>query len=543
MAQATYTIPANQTGSNFRALANLAMQALGTSHLGSSAPSYAEAGMIWADNSANPMWVLKLYDGTDWIAFGTFNVTTNTFKPTGAALQDGSANYAADAGANDTYAITLSPALGAYAAGNVIQFKANTANTGAATLNVNALGAKTIKKYGTVDLSDNDILANQIVTVVYDGTNFQLMSLPNLQYFIKALATESSLADDDVLVFSDTSDSGKNKGMTVLNAKSALSSAYPIGYHGSGAPVWASTSTFTVPFVRERNSANDGDITKAGSTTVDIATTGINGLAQSANLTGTISYTNASATVTGSGTSFTTDFVAGDPVWDQTNTIIVGTVSNVGNNTTLTLKAAFSGTGRTGVNFRRGGEAANTHYHLYAITDGATPGLILSTRNVAGGDALADLPSGYTKSRQLAFSVWNNASKNIAKFQVSAGWPYRPAIDYEVAESNYNAVLGDHIVLNAGTATSFGTPITCSMIPPTAKRGKFAFLGSTNFGNFKVRPTGSSSNGQTISLSPDPGGTVRDVEVNGSGQFDYLRSTGSAALTADCIGFTVTEVA
>lgn len=87
--------------------------------------------------------------------------------------------YAADAGSTDAYAITLSPAPSSYQTGALYRFKANTANTGAATLNVNALGAKTIKKVAggiTTDLADNDIRVGQLVDVVYDGTNFQIQS-------------------------------------------------------------------------------------------------------------------------------------------------------------------------------------------------------------------------------------------------------------------------------------------------------------------------------------------------------------------------------
>lgn len=83
--------------------------------------------------------------------------------------------YAVDTGTTDSYVITLSPALTAYIEGMPITFKANTANTGVCTLNVNNLGEKTIKKNVNVDLVDNDILAGQIITVVYDGTNFQLI--------------------------------------------------------------------------------------------------------------------------------------------------------------------------------------------------------------------------------------------------------------------------------------------------------------------------------------------------------------------------------
>lgn len=85
-------------------------------------------------------------------------------------------DYAASAAGSDTYAITASPAPTAYVTGQIFTFKADVANTGACTLNVNSLGAKTLKNKVSADLSTGDILANQIVTVVYDGTNFQVLS-------------------------------------------------------------------------------------------------------------------------------------------------------------------------------------------------------------------------------------------------------------------------------------------------------------------------------------------------------------------------------
>lgn len=83
--------------------------------------------------------------------------------------------YGADGGGTDAYAISLDSPPSAYVTGMFILFRANTANTGAASLNVNALGAKAIKKNGNADLNDNDITAGQVVGVVYDGTNFQMV--------------------------------------------------------------------------------------------------------------------------------------------------------------------------------------------------------------------------------------------------------------------------------------------------------------------------------------------------------------------------------
>lgn len=108
-------------------------------------------------------------------------------------VQSGSEIYAADGGATDSYAITLTPALGAYVVGMVINFKANTVNTGTASLNVNALGAITILKAHDQTLVTGDIEAGQFVTVIYDGTNFQMQSqIGANQTASKAVVTDAA---------------------------------------------------------------------------------------------------------------------------------------------------------------------------------------------------------------------------------------------------------------------------------------------------------------------------------------------------------------
>lgn len=103
------------------------------------------------------------------VGSGNLNVTQTGF-------QKGAEIYAADAGSNDTYVITLSPVPISYYTGQIFRFKANTVNTGAATLNVNSLGAKTIVKGISTTLADGDIAVGQFCTVQYDGANFVLIS-------------------------------------------------------------------------------------------------------------------------------------------------------------------------------------------------------------------------------------------------------------------------------------------------------------------------------------------------------------------------------
>ncbi len=81
--------------------------------------------------------------------------------------------------ATDTYAGTATPTLSAYVTGQIILFTANTANTGAASINVDSVGALTIVKLGggiTTALADNDIRSGQAVMCQYDGTNCQMLS-------------------------------------------------------------------------------------------------------------------------------------------------------------------------------------------------------------------------------------------------------------------------------------------------------------------------------------------------------------------------------
>jgi hypothetical protein len=86
-------------------------------------------------------------------------------------------NYLADSGAADAYVVTLSPAAAAYTTGMVVRFKATNANaTTTPTVNVNGLGAKTITKNQGSAMAANDIKAGGLVTVQYDGTNFQMLS-------------------------------------------------------------------------------------------------------------------------------------------------------------------------------------------------------------------------------------------------------------------------------------------------------------------------------------------------------------------------------
>jgi Chaperone of endosialidase len=79
----------------------------------------------------------------------------------------------------DTITGSMSPQLTAYAAGQLFYFVANAANTGAVTINIDSLGAKSITRDGSSALAAGDINSGEVVVVIYDGTRFQMINAAN----------------------------------------------------------------------------------------------------------------------------------------------------------------------------------------------------------------------------------------------------------------------------------------------------------------------------------------------------------------------------
>jgi len=84
------------------------------------------------------------------------------------------------AGSANAYTLTPNRTIGAYYTGQRHVFKASFSNTGAATLDVSGLGPKNIYKptlSGLAALNGGEIQTNQYVDVLYDGTQFILLSM------------------------------------------------------------------------------------------------------------------------------------------------------------------------------------------------------------------------------------------------------------------------------------------------------------------------------------------------------------------------------
>jgi hypothetical protein len=82
------------------------------------------------------------------------------------------------------------PAIQAYTTGAQYSFVAQNNNTGAVTINIDVLGAKSITKAGSIALVANDIVAGAAYIILYDGTRFQLMTRTSASQLVVGTTVE-----------------------------------------------------------------------------------------------------------------------------------------------------------------------------------------------------------------------------------------------------------------------------------------------------------------------------------------------------------------
>jgi hypothetical protein len=126
----------------------------------------------------------------------------------------------ASTGSSNAYVLAASRVMTAYTQGDRYCFEANFANTGAATLNVDSLGAKGIKRLDGSALLAGDIQSGAFVDVIYDGTNFLLLN----RFIQAASATLSGIVElatgAEALAGADTARAVTSAGLASDQTKS-----------------------------------------------------------------------------------------------------------------------------------------------------------------------------------------------------------------------------------------------------------------------------------------------------------------------------------
>lgn len=163
----TYSVGEVLTASKMNQV-DLNVDLIRASHIGTAAPAELTAGVKWIDSNVAAGHLDQVWDGVNWLTVAKLDTTNHVVLDP---------FYIDLGGAADVYTATLVPAPIAYFTGMKVRGKvaAATTSTGAATLNVNALGAKAIEKLQSA-LVAGDMTAGDMCDFEYDGVAFQLTS-------------------------------------------------------------------------------------------------------------------------------------------------------------------------------------------------------------------------------------------------------------------------------------------------------------------------------------------------------------------------------
>jgi len=102
-------------------------------------------------------------------------------------IQDGDLYVAGSVAGANVIAGTMTPAITAYTNGMRVLFLPANANTGAATLNLNSVGAQSITKNGTTALAAGDLVDGVWADVVYDNANTNwILQNPQATYAVRS---------------------------------------------------------------------------------------------------------------------------------------------------------------------------------------------------------------------------------------------------------------------------------------------------------------------------------------------------------------------
>lgn len=107
-------------------------------------------------------------------------------------------SYASAGGTANAITITVPNLTGGYTVGDIYVTKITSQNTGATTLSVNGNTAQSVVKNVSSPLTGGELTTGQIVAFMFDGTNFQILS-------ISSVYTNSSLYFTDSANYTDNS--------------------------------------------------------------------------------------------------------------------------------------------------------------------------------------------------------------------------------------------------------------------------------------------------------------------------------------------------
>lgn len=116
--------------------------------------------------------------------------------PDQTKLNRGTVNFVDDSGAADAYVVSMAQTASALTDGMQVDVRITTGNTGACTINVDSLGAKSIKKANGTNPGSGDIGDGDIVSLRYDSDNGYFVIQSVTRDVVNASVSEGVLSEN-----------------------------------------------------------------------------------------------------------------------------------------------------------------------------------------------------------------------------------------------------------------------------------------------------------------------------------------------------------
>lgn len=434
---------------------------------------------------------------------GTVNGSArNMMKRTKEFLND----YGAVGTVAGTDTITCTSAIAALATGKRLSFVAANTNTGAATLNVNSLGAKAIRKISggsDVALSAGDIAAGETYTVIYRAT---ANSGAGAWVLVGAAAVAAAT----------TSAAGIVELATAAEALAASSSSLALTPASIASLIQnINNNAFKIADLEGVRLNMVGGIADAYDSETDVDTaTSTNESYDSGNDLYSPSTSAGSMISQGTGSQITNFGTQASAMFD-------GTTNQASNNCSIRTGSPTSAYG--GKNYSASPQSIGS-VKVYGSNDegyinGAAPSVTITLYGKNGG-----APSGGTDGTSLGsitFSDTANEStgRTITSSDTTTAWDY-VWVNIVPASGTANILLGELEIYQPNTInnmTLVSNAFTASAVPTTARMTVFidpqvSITINTDFTAEVSRDGGTTYTAVTLALVSNPVGTVEQYE-------------------------------
>lgn len=460
--------------------------------------------------------------GTSAAIRAEFNLISSGFSLISSAS---GINAATDTGVANTYAVTLNANVTQLSKLMQVIMLASNANTGASTINVfnpsGLVGSVSITRRDGTALNANDIVANGIYYLVYDGTKFQMQANPlsgtttgQLKYIEGASIASASTVNLDAVVGNYV----HITGTTTINAITLTSGMFMVVFDGS--TTLTNSSTLQLPGgANITTQAGDVAIVWGDTTKTIIAPY--------------VPINPASAVVVPNGYLFgggltnngtTSITIAATQAKDSTNTT---TIAALGLNKSISSNyAAGNNNGCMGTGLTA---AINTWYNVFAAVISGSNDYFCDTAS-SGSIAPTHSPAGTTAFRRIGAFKTNGSAQLISFAQRGqmTCWT-TPPLDLSTSSTS------------TGTAT-LSVPLGVPVVATILLSGS-ASDNNTNLFTVKSGVTGATEDSVTSVGTVFVGIVQSQVTPSTLGQISYQGQANNGGATINTLCYTDPRIA